>query len=77
MRVVRARWTKAVGKCHNDGNPGDHCRLYSREWVDVCLFDEGFLLGFEAGWEAAKDNPPSPTSAVRMVLTPGQPKDKS
>ena len=69
MRVVRARWTKAVGECHNNNKPGDHCRLYSREWVDLCLFDEGFLLGYEF----AKSSSPSPDVPTTIKVTPGEP----
>ena len=47
MRVRRDIWKSAVGKCHERGT--ETCRLYSRDQMDLCTFDEGFLLGFLVG----------------------------
>jgi len=47
VKVRRDIWNSAVSKCHQRGT--ETCRLYSRDEMDLCTFDEGFLLGFIAG----------------------------
>ena len=66
VRVNRERHRNALGEC-SQREMGHNCRV-SDEWVDLCIFDEGFLLGFEEGLQ---QNNPTPAVGTTLILIPG------
>ena len=62
MKVARERFEACVGHCSR--RQGLNC-IIEDEDVYLCIFDEGFLLGYEAGVESVTPK------ALRITLTPG------
>lgn len=62
MKVSKERWNHTGHECRPDSRP-------IGEDVLLCVFDEGFLLGFEAGVNSV-----TPDKAVKMTLTPSKPR---
>lgn len=63
MRYDLARWQ------HHGRGLSEESRIIE-SFVELCAFDEGFLLGYELGEQNAVPNTP-----VRMTLTAGIPKE--
>jgi hypothetical protein len=71
VRVNRERHRNALGEC-SQREMGHNCRV-SDEWVDLCIFDEGFLLGFEEGFEEGSKQ--TAGVATTIILIPGTVRD--
>ena len=72
MRVDRERFRKSVGEC-SQRQMGDLCQVSDDE-VLLCIYDEGFLMGFEEGFEqAGGSSTPVPGPPVSIIVTPGKP----
>ena len=72
MRVDRERYRKALGECSHR-QVFDQCYIEGDDML-LCIYDEGFLIGFEQGFEACEQSGhPTAGASTTIIFTPGIP----